>query len=234
MRRLKVEVEFAVVPIWLLAADISAQAVRMYATLAWLAYKNSGSLHPSYKELAEATRCSIATARRAIGELASLGAIEVHKRIDGRGRDANGYTVRTSRPLLIGEQAGLFTYEQAPRSRVSIPKEQEEVQEKRTTSFDAFYEVFPRHQGKGSAKKAYARALSKASPEELLQAAIRYRNDPNREPGFTCLPATWLKQDRWTDEPLPSRNGDKPTPTSAPRSRRISEFSDEELGAFGG
>jgi helix-turn-helix protein len=125
MRRVKVEVEFAIVPIWLITADISAQAVRIYAVLARLAYRSSRTPTPSYKELAETVRCSLATARRAVGELATLGAIEVEKRVDGRGQDSNGYVVKVSRPLLIGEQAGLFTDEQAPRSQVSTPKEQE-------------------------------------------------------------------------------------------------------------
>jgi hypothetical protein len=75
-------------------------------------------------------------------------------------------------------------------------------------SFDRFYETFPRHQGKGAAKKAWDKALSKVPDANvLLIAAARYRDDPNRDPEFTCLPATWLNQERWSDEPLPSRNG---------------------------
>jgi len=230
VKRVKLEVEFAIIPLWLLTADVSAQAVRIYGVLARLGYKGRVP-HPTHKDLAEAGRCSVATARRAVGELVALGAIEVNPRIDGRGRDSNEYLIKVNRPLLMGEQAGLFTDEQAPRSPVSTPKEAEkdlEV-EKRSLSFDAFYEAFPRHEGKGAARKAYAKASTKLPPQALFDAALRYRGDPNREPGFTCLPATWLNQERWTDEPLPSRNGDKSAPVPKPRSRRISEFSDEEL-----
>jgi len=40
----------------------------------------------------------------------------------------------------------------------------------------------------------------------IVSAAERYRDDPNREDGFTALPATWLNGERWLDDPLPSRD----------------------------
>jgi hypothetical protein len=84
-------------------------------------------------------------------------------------------------------------------------------------SFDAWYEAFPRHEGKGAAKKAWAKARAKAPAEDLLSGALRYRNDPNRDPAFTTLPATWLNQERWGDEALPSRNGHRYLEPAAPK-----------------
>jgi len=210
--------------------------------------------------LARKTGASERAVRGHIAELRELGLIEKVGRVGSRGSDKHRVVVESLptseqialmfpglRPAEVADRQKLPTGIQvSPRpaaqrtstgnSQAAEPSEEPSV-EPSSLSFDAFYEAFPRHQGKGSAKKAYAKALSKASAEELLAAAVRYRNDPNREPGFTCLPATWLNQERWTDEPLPSRNGDnKPAPTAAPRSRRVQEFSDEELerGAFGG
>jgi hypothetical protein len=120
----------------------------------------------------------------------------------------------------------------APRGRNPLhPNHKEPSLEPSSISFDDWYSNFPRHEGKGAAKKAWAKAISKAPPEDLIDAAVRYRNDPNRDPAYTCLPATWLNQERWEDEALPSRNGEKPAPV-APRSRRISEYTDEELEAL--
>ena len=80
------------------------------------------------------------------------------------------------------------------------------------TSFDAFWNIYPRKVGKQDAQKSYERALRLATPEEILQGATRFASDPNRVPTFTPHPATWLNQGRWSDEPLPSR-----TPEVAPR-----------------
>ena len=73
------------------------------------------------------------------------------------------------------------------------------------TSFDAFWNIYPRKVGKQDAQKSYERALRLATPEEILQGATRFASDPNRVPTFTPHPATWLNQGRWSDEPLPSR-----------------------------
>ena len=90
------------------------------------------------------------------------------------------------------------------------------------TSFDAFWEIYPRKVGKQEAKKSYERALLVATPEELFTGAEKFAKDPNRVPTFTPHPATWLNQGRWSDEPLPPRNaevairGVNTTPTYLP------------------
>lgn len=74
-------------------------------------------------------------------------------------------------------------------------------------SFDAFWTVFPQKRGKGAARRAWAKAKTKAPTRVIIGAAQRYAQDPNRDPAYTCLPATWLNQERWEDDPLPPRNG---------------------------
>jgi hypothetical protein len=80
--------------------------------------------------------------------------------------------------------------------------------------FNDFWIHYPRHQGKGAARKAFERALNKADADMIIAGASRYREDPNRDDVYTCLPATWLNQERWDDDALPTRvNGDgKPDP----------------------
>lgn len=82
--------------------------------------------------------------------------------------------------------------------------------------FDAWWAVYPRKTAKDAARKAYRAALKRATVEELLAGAERYRDDPHRTPQFTAYPATWLNGGRWGDEPLPSA-GPPPRAPLAPQ-----------------
>jgi hypothetical protein len=63
--------------------------------------------------------------------------------------------------------------------------------------FEGFWAAYPRKVGKGAARKAYRHALTRASHDEILAGAKRYRPDP----GFIKHPTTWLNADCWLDEP---------------------------------
>jgi hypothetical protein len=236
MRRVRVEVEFAIVPVWLLTADVSAQAVRIYGVLARLGYKGQVP-HPSHKDLAETARCSTATVRRALDELAALGAIEIKERIDGRGRDSNGYLVKVNRPLLIGEQAGLFTDEQAPRSPVSTPKEQEKdlevekplaARRKQDPVWDGFVAWLAREPETETERGAWNKAAKQLrdigvdSADDVVRRGLLYgRRYPEAARTPNALVAHWSE--------FSSGN-----PMMPSRSRRMSEFTTDELEAMRG
>jgi hypothetical protein len=95
---LVVEDRFAIVPEWLLDADISDAAVRLYAVL--LRYgQSSGSRMPSRATLARRLRKrSTDSVDRAMKELVGLGAVRIEHRYAGAQRLTNAYHVRTSRP----------------------------------------------------------------------------------------------------------------------------------------
>ena len=71
--------------------------------------------------------------------------------------------------------------------------------------FDIFWQAYPRKTAKGAARSAYLKALIRATAEEILEGALKFAKDPNRDPAFTPHGSTWLNHDRWTDEPLPER-----------------------------
>ena len=77
--------------------------------------------------------------------------------------------------------------------------------------FGIFYEAYPRHTGRLAAEKAFRTALKRATADEILAGARRFAADPNLPPRgeqrFIPMPATWLNQGRWDDDPLPSRGG---------------------------
>lgn len=69
--------------------------------------------------------------------------------------------------------------------------------------FDAFWTAYPRRVGKKPAERAWA----KLQPDEALVQRMLAAIDAQR-PGWTELrfvphPATWLNQERWTDEVNP-------------------------------
>lgn len=80
--------------------------------------------------------------------------------------------------------------------------------------FDEFYSIWPRKRAKPAAQKAWAKAVKRASADQILSAAIAYRDNPHRpEPHLIPHPATWLNQDRWNDELDGPRGNGRPTPT---------------------
>lgn len=91
----KADTLFAVVPEWIVYAEIGPQAVRLYAALARHADKETGHAHPSRRRLAELLRCSADTIDRALKELVEVGAITVEAReIEGtKERTTNDYIV---------------------------------------------------------------------------------------------------------------------------------------------
>ena len=103
---LDVEDRFAIVPQWLLDADISDAAVRLYAVLLRFG-QTSGARMPARSTLAARMRKkSTDTIDRAMRELVELGAVVVQNRFDGGQRLTNKYLVRTSRPRPGEESRG--------------------------------------------------------------------------------------------------------------------------------
>jgi hypothetical protein len=80
--------------------------------------------------------------------------------------------------------------------------------------FIDWYLEYPRKEAKAAAERAYAKARKTATHEQLLAGAQRYAADPNREPQYTKLPATWLNSGCWDDGPLPAR-GQQQKPTGS-------------------
>jgi hypothetical protein len=135
-----------------------------------------------------------------------------HQRIDKPGKprfprhDAEDAEIRES-VARVSETFALGTGEQRNRGT--------EEQSKKTSpakpnviadEFIDWYLEYPRKESKGVAEKAYAKARKLATAEQLIEGAIRYRDDPNRDAGYTKLPATWLNAKCWEDGPLPERN----------------------------
>lgn len=71
--------------------------------------------------------------------------------------------------------------------------------------FDEFWKAYPKKADKQTAKRAWVKAVRLVDPQVMIDAALRYRNDPNREDAFTKNAATWLNAGAWENDPLPER-----------------------------
>lgn len=71
-------------------------------------------------------------------------------------------------------------------------------------AFEEWWEHYPRKDAKRKALEAWRRARKRATADELINGALRYAQDPNRQEQFTKQPATWLNGDCWLSEALPN------------------------------
>jgi hypothetical protein len=79
------------------------------------------------------------------------------------------------------------------------------IAESRDGAFDEFWTLYPRKVGKGAARKAFTKAVSKVGTARVRAALVAQLPDlGGREQKFIPHPATWLNQERWGDEPAPS------------------------------
>lgn len=61
--------------------------------------------------------------------------------------------------------------------------------------FIAFWQIYPRRDGRGKAKTALASALKKTTIAEIVQGVANYPF--SSDPRFVPFPATFLNQERW-------------------------------------
>lgn len=212
---------FAIVPEFVLYADITAQAVRVYACLRRFADRGHDAT-PSHATIAERAQCSVPTVKRAIRELEDIGVVErVERYYDGR-QTSNGYHLLVTPRGVTGEPHGGVTGD--PDGGVTgDPRNQSHTNQSHTnqiepapgsstiavipTPFDAFWSVYPKEgrREKPRARLKFAKAAERAPVTTIIAGAVRYRDDPNREPRYTKHAATWLHNDCWEDPALTPR-----------------------------
>lgn len=207
-QEIRLERRFAIIDEWLLDLDISDRAVRLYAVLARYADSETHKAYPSRATLAERLHCSKASVDRAAQELVDSGAMTKQQRHNS----SVIYTLQVSSPLhrgvVTGDEGGsapvmtgVLTGDDLTRTTELEPQERKPL----NSAIEQFWAIYPRRTAKGRVADALTKALKKASLDDILAGAERYRDDPNREGAFTQYPATWLNAEGWEDDPLPPR-----------------------------
>jgi hypothetical protein len=200
---IRLERRFAIIDEWLLDLDISDRAVRLYAVLARYADSETHKAYPSRDTLAERLRCSTKSVDRAAQELVEFGAMTKQHRhnssivytlrvVQGGGHHSPGGSSPVSRGVDTGVELTITTELE--------PTKQELLNQ----AFDKFWSVYPKKDDKPLALRSFTKALDRTTLDVIIAGAERYRDDPNREAGFTKNPSTWLNADAWANGPLPS------------------------------
>lgn len=221
---------FEMIPHWLLTeTEISSHAIRLYLVIR--SFGDEGrAAWPGRTRLGAMIGQSRSTITRAVRELEEVGALCVHRR-PGEIQQSNEYHVHwypvedcdffdrppadRGRPPLDGGRpyvdggrprvdGELILKEPRPKERDSRSIVRKPVDD--DPNFERFWQAYPRKAAKGSARRAWSKAVRIVDPEELVAAATRYADDPNREPAYTAHAATWLNGERWLDGELPPRD----------------------------
>ena len=118
--------------------------------------------------------------------------------------DAGRKGGRPKTPLKTNDK-----YQSRAKAKQKQPELEPELEPERDTYvslkadiFEDWWEICPRKIGKGAARKAFEKAF-KATDEATLFLAMKSHADAmaDKDPQFIPHPATWLNQERWTDEP---------------------------------
>lgn len=88
-------------------------------------------------------------------------------------------------------------------------------------AFETFWSTYPRKDAKRKAEGAFRAALKRADAQTITAGAQRYADDPNRDPGYTAMPASWLNADRWGDEPIRRPTGIRAGPAQSTTDQRV-------------
>jgi len=130
------------------------------------------------------------------------------------GRDPNGaYVLSTNKNKEVVKE---YIHADDPESDLqSITKPVD------TPGFTEFWETYPLRTAKPAARKAFIKAIKNTPSRIIIVGAANYANDPNRDPRYTAHAATWLNNERWNDDPIPSRSE---PPKSMQRTRDLMEW----------
>ena len=216
---------FEQIPHWILFhPEVTANGIRLYLILRSFAM-GKGYAFPSRRRLAEAMVVSMPTLDAAKKCLIDVGAIEVEGRISSNGdQTSNLYLVRWNLSNNLGGSKDSYTtpyqdslqgwerklHTEAYKLNTNQSKANNKELVRKPVDpdpmFEEFWKTYPRKEAKGTARRAWLKAIRVGAPDLIIAGALRYNNDPNRDPGFTAHAATWLNGERWLDGSLPGRD----------------------------
>jgi len=202
------DIRFSIIPEWVLDADISDRAVRLYSILARYADNETLQAFPSRDTLAKRAFCNSKAVTKAIDELVTIGAVIKQHRKQGDSFQSNLYTLRRVGPIVtpprVNPDLGVGSDLTPPRvsdDSLTITTELEPLNDIKQ-HFDSFWDIYPRKLGKGEAKGAFIKAVTKFGHEVIMDGVRKLASDPNLPPvQYVPRAATWLNQERWDDEP---------------------------------
>ena len=201
---------------------MTAASKGVYITLLCLIYEAEAPLPQSWDTLARRCGCTLPAFKRAVEALQDDGKIEVTgagiwsekcaKHIaQRRERQGSAKAAAKTRWEKIKEN-------QSPNDSAALrtqcqPEPEPDIRDtnvslsiaappkKPPDLFPEFWDRYPKRVGKAAAQKAYTRAMKKITHDDLMFAlSERLPALKSKEKQFRPNPATWLNQERWTDD----------------------------------
>jgi hypothetical protein len=104
-------------------------------------------------------------------------------------------------PILLKQKSTtVVKQKRTPSSSTSLKMNDCDDGQSHVAQFEDFWSVCPRKTAKGSARKAWLRAIKLAPPETIVQAMASYaKSMAGKDPQYIAHPATWLNAERWLD-----------------------------------
>jgi hypothetical protein len=222
----RVDIQFGLVPRWLLETDASDRAVSLYARLAatfaddentdaWAGLEGMSKITGRSESwvqrgLAELVKLGAVTRKRRIGTstLTTIHRLPPHMRVDDHGENATseqGKSDLQTIPRVKPDQVLTNTYTSSSEPSTSKNKLY-------TAAFEDFWKVYPKtNESKKNAAERFRSAEQRASADEIHAGAERYvaylaaeqAGGFDRKP---MSPARWLREDGWESPWEPPAN----------------------------
>lgn len=212
---------WSIVPEWVLDAQVSDRAVRLYALLGRYADRN-GESFPSRQTLAKRLGCSESSAIRASRELEVIGALKITSRADS----TNLYHLIYVSPVTGGgvttDTRGGSTGDTQNESHYERETSLAAAPRKRNETWDALTALFGEATTRTSQtlRGKICRSLDQAgaTPDEILARAKRWRHVfPNAQLTEAALDKHWPLLEPPKPRPVRARAPEPPAPSPEER-----------------
>jgi hypothetical protein len=177
--------------------------------LYWIAdHHNSGTdaCFPSLATLSDECEMSKRAVQAHIDTFSYAGLIERVERKRGNGsRTSNGYRLNLTKQAWQNLPPPIAESARAPMQNLPPlnlgTNNLGNITSKDMSIFDDLWKIYPKKVGKGTARKALAKALTKASIDQIQHSlSLFVRSWGQQDKKFMPHLATWLNGERWDDE----------------------------------
>ena len=177
--------------------------------LYWIAdHHNSetDACFPSLATLADECEMSKRAIQGHIDVLSDAGLIEKVERKRGNGsRTSNGYRLNLTKQAWQNLPPPIAESARAPVQNLPAlnlgTNNLGNITSKNMFIFDDLWKIYPKKVGKGTARKAFAKAMTKATADQIEHSlSVFVRSWGSQDKKFMPHLATWLNGERWDDE----------------------------------
>lgn len=107
-------------------------------------------------------------------------------------------------PVTHGDARGDASKRDVTLDKIRVDKSREDKirNKEHQTTFDSFWDSYPKKQGKKEAQKAFLKAIEKTPIQVIMAGVTQYAKDPMRNPAYTKNAQGWLNGECWNDQPV--------------------------------